>query len=465
MRIISDRRYFKALLLGVIFLCALIFRLIYVFNHPVTHDNGIGIDYDSHLYHRIAYNLYDGKGFVVSEDGAAEYGLVPEGSEITYHPEIGRAPVYPLFLAFIYKYFCDPADMESINTWHRNWDKVRVAQSFVDAAGTLLVFFIVRVILPSSLLPAIISSVLYALNPLTVVFTNIIMRETITAFILTLAMLLYINAIQKKEILWTVPAGIGFGLLVLSRPEYIFALFLLAGYIYVANRATVSEAVKKSLIFLVLAVSVVAPWSIRNYLVFKEPIIISVGGRGFGTFIGTFMTRSNYSPFTFPEEIYRTPEERERIETLRIGYIRAMRAGTMEIKQYDDAFAKLTLERIRENPAQVLKVWIQRPSLLWYQNFNANPRQVRSFFIGNYFVFYFPFALIAFFSAGRNEKILMGTILFLMVYLTVVLVPTPSIPRYGVPVIPVLIAVSGIGMWRVLCMGLRLARARKNGED
>lgn len=441
---------FKKSLLVLIFFFAFALRLFNVFHNPVTFDHGIGIDHDSHLYHRIAYNLYSGNGFTVSKDGSFEYGAVTDINSIEFEPEIGRAPVYPLFIAAVYKVFADPADMESIETWHKNWDKVRIAQSFIDALTCFMIFALVRIILPDSFWPALTAAFLYSFNPLTIVFTKQIMRESLGAFMLTGAVLLYIIALKKKEWYRIVLAGLAFGLLVLLRPEYIFSLFLLAAYVFFVNRQVPSDGLKKSIVFLFIAFAAISPWTIRNYMVFEKPIIISVGGRGYGTFIGSFMTPRNWTYGSYPDEIFDNAQEKERVEALRVNYLKAMRSGTMEIKKYDDEFVQLTLERIREHPVEVALVWLERLPFLWYQNYNANPHQIKSFFIGNYFVFYALFAVLAFLKRTKEEKILMGSIALLFVYLTLVLIPTPAIPRYGIPMMPLIISLAGIGSWQVI---------------
>ena len=148
-----NNKQFKILLVILVFFIALTLRLYYVLDNPDTYANGLGYHGDSALYHQLGYNLYAGNGFSSSDNGAA-YGAVREGESIEYKPAVGRGPVYPFFISIVYKFFCDPEDMKSIETWHKNWNRVRVAQCFLDATICLLVFFIVRLIFPASFWPA-----------------------------------------------------------------------------------------------------------------------------------------------------------------------------------------------------------------------------------------------------------------------------------------------------------------------
>ena len=445
---IFNKPYLKIVLVTLIFTVALTIRL-YSSIHSLETNAGTGIGTfgDTFLYHKIAYNLYSGNGFSGSDNGAA-YGSVRKSEDIKYEPAIARGPIYPFFISIIYKFFGNPKDMDSIKTWRKNWNKVRKAQCLLDAIVCLLVFFIVRLIYPTSFWPAIISASLQAFNLYSIYYTKTLLSESLTTFLLSAAILLYIKALQKKERKWWILAGMGFGVVVLSRPEYILSLFVLAAFIIIVNRSFLSDAFKKSIIFIIGALIVISPWTLRNFMVFERPIPVSVGGAGYSLFQGTWQSTNNWDWGRFPDEIYKDEKEKKKIETLDRGYRRALNAGTIEIKTYDDAFMEIALDRIRENPGKIFLNWITTIPNLWYQNWRQI-YQVKEP-SGNFFLFYFVFAVYAFFRGKREEKILMGPVYLLFVYLTVIFLPLHIEARYSVALIPGIISLSGIGIWKAI---------------
>lgn len=430
--------YAKIALVILIFAIALAIRLFYVLNNPVIYSDGIGTPADSHLYHRIAFNLYSGNGFSGIDDGAA-YGLIQESKDIKYKPAIVRGPVYPFFIYIVYKYFSNPKDMESIETWHKNWNKVRIAQCILDATICIFVFFIVRSICPSSFWPAIISACLYCINLLNIFYTKVILSESLSTFIVAAAILLYVKALQKKKIRWWVVAGMGFGLIVLSRPEYSLALFLLAAFIFIIDRKVPSDALKKSLVFIIAAFIVIAPWTIRNFIVFKKPILVAESGIGVSLFLGSI----NWDGVGgWPDEFFGN----EKIDALRQDYVRTLKEGTIEFKTFDNALLKMALDRIREHPGEVFQAWIMSIPHLWNQNQGYNFK----FPLNIFFIFCFLFAIYGFYSGKGEEKILMAPVFLMFIYLSLIFLPLHVESRYGVALIPGIISLSGIGIWKVM---------------
>ncbi|MFC1645809.1 ArnT family glycosyltransferase [Candidatus Omnitrophota bacterium] len=241
--------YYKAAGLVIIFLAALAIRLYPVINSPEKVRYGLGPFGDTHLYHRIAYNLYKGNGFSGIDDGRA-YGLGQKEESLEYEPAITRGPAYPLFMYFVYKYFGHPDAMKSIKNWHKNWDKIRIVQCILDATICLLVFFIVKLIYPAYIWPALISAFLYCFSFYNIFYTKALLSESVSTFLVTLSIFFCILGLKDEKKYWLLLAGIGFGLVALSRPEYILFLFILPVLIFFVNRQIPKIAIKKSMIFL-----------------------------------------------------------------------------------------------------------------------------------------------------------------------------------------------------------------------
>ncbi len=446
-----DRK--KTHILAFIFIIALIIRIAYSLLMAETFASpkpwmprGLGYFGDSHLYHRVAYNLYKGNGFSGSFSGEA-YGI-PLVEVNQFKPLFVRGPMYPLFISSVYKFACNQKDMESTTTWIKCWNRVRIAQCILDSIICLLVFFIVRLIYPPSFWPAIIASGLQAFNIYNIFFTKDIMSTTMDTFLLISSIFLFLKALKEKKTYCWILSGILLGMLVLSRPEFVLTIFVLAAFIIVANRDVLSYALKKALIFTVSAFIVISPWTIRNYAVFEKPILVSTGIMGFSLYAGTWWSHETWAWGQFPAEIFKNEAEHKRANEIRYKWNFGLNSGTTVIMEPDDELRKMAFARMRENPGNVLINWIKRIPSLWWQNYiQLYPFKWPP---GIFFVFYFVFAVYAFLSGKREDRVLMWPFALLFMYLTFALLPFAVTPRYGTALIPGIVSLAGIGIWKTI---------------
>ena len=440
--------YYKVLGLSIIFLAALVIRLYPAIKSPERMKKGFGPFGDAHLYHCIAYNLYNGNGFSGTDDGTT-YGTSKERKTTEYEPAVNRGPVYPFFIYTIYKFFGDTEAMESFGTWHKNWHRVRIAQCILDAFICILVFFIVRLICPQSIWPAFISAFIYAFSFYNIYYTRTLLSESVTTFLLALAVLFFVLGIKSERTIWSFLGGSSFGLVVLSRVEYAPFILLLAIFFFFTRQRLLSIAIKKGIIFLIGAALVIGPWMVRNYTILKKPAVITIGSLGNNLFWGTFGTKENWVGWgKFPEEIFANEQEKEEVYSLYNEYLKYYSDGSIKFKEADDALMELALERIRERPLQALKVWITRIPRLWYQDYLPiyAYREASSW----WFVFYFIFSLLAFFLSSGREKILMAPVGLSFIYLTLILLPLHIESRYSVALMPGFISLTGVGIWKMI---------------
>ncbi len=432
--------------LGVIFVVALAIRIYPVIYSPETFRLGLGGFGDSYLYNTIAYNLYKGNGFSGTDyGGSLGRGVNKPGLE--YEPAIVRAPLYPSFMAGVYKIFGGEENMRSPSTWRKNFDKVRLTQCVLDAFVCFLVFLIVRSMYLASAWPGLIAATLYASSVYNIFYTRALLTQSLATFLVAASTLLTILGVRREKALWWLLAGAGWGVTSLCRPEYLPFGFVVAAFVFVANWRR-WRVVFKSLVAIVLSVVLTAtPWVLRNYVVFKQPVV-TVGGLGYSLFLGTFETNTNWKGWgRFPDEIFADAREKEAIGSLSKTYDALLSTGSVRVKQVDDVFFKMALDRIRRDPWETLKIWVIRIPRLWYQFYIPMYREREA--SGYFFIFYFLFALYAFLSARKEEKVLMAPIGLLFTYLTLFYLPLHIEPRFSVPCMPGLISLSGIGLWRL----------------
>jgi hypothetical protein len=446
-----DRK--KTYILASIFIIALIIRIAYSLimaetfaSHKPWMPRGLGYFGDSHLYHRVAYNLYKGNGFSGSFSGEA-YGI-PLVEVNQFKPLFVRGPMYPLFVSSVYKFACNQKDMESKTTWIRCWNKVRIAQCILDSIICLLVFFIVRLIYPPSFWPAIIASGLHAFNIYNIFFTKDIMSTSMDTFLLISSIFLFIKALKEKKTYCWILSGMLLGMLVLSRPEFVLAIFVLSPFIFIVNRGELSYAFKKAMIFTISAFIVISPWTIRNYVVFKKPILVSTGITGYSLFAGTWWSHDTWKWGEFPDGIFKDQIEKKRVNEVRRKWVFGLNSGTMEIQKYDDELREMAFDRMRENPRKVVLIWLKRIPSLWWQNYiQLYPMKWPP---GIFFVVYFALAAYAFLTGNREDRVLMWPLALLFMYLTLALLPFAVTPRYGTALIPGIISLAGIGIWKTI---------------
>ena len=430
-----------------IFAVALIIRLNPIIRTPEMIRSGFGPFGDTHFYHRTAYNLYKGNGFSATYDDRA-YGLSRENENLTFEPTAIRGPVYTFFISTIYKLLGNEKDMESPIKWRKNLDKVRIVQCIMDASICFFVFFIVRLICPSSLFPAFLASILYCFCFYSIFFARALLSESITTFILTCLVFFCLLSLKSTRKLWWLITGVFLGLVVLSRFEYSLFVPVLTSYIYFVNRKFPAAALQKCIFLIVGTMIIVSPWTLRNYLVFKKFIPVSAGSLGYNLWQGTFETNKVWSRWSdFPDEIFYSEQEKSKIISLDKTFNSQLQQGSMKIIDTDRIFMRMAFDRILNHPLKCFKNWLTKIPRLWYQFYIQMYTYKEP--SGIYFIFYFLFALYALFSADRENGILILPIVLLFIYLTLVFLPLHVEPRFGVALMPAIICLTAIGTWKV----------------
>ncbi len=226
------------------------------------------------------------------------------------------------------------------------------------------------------------------------------------------------------------------------------------------NRKFPAIAIKKCIVFIAGTIVIISPWTLRNYLVFNQFVPVSTGTLGYNLWQGTFETNKIWSRWgEFPDEIFYSDKEKSKVISLDKTFNNQLMAGSMKIRDTDKIFLKMAIGGILNNPLQCFKNWLTKIPRLWYQFYIQ--MYIYKEPSGNYFIFYFLFALYAFFSANSEKRILMLPIALLFIYLTVIFLPLHVEPRYGVALMPAIISLTAIGIWKSICDILTFTKAVK----
>ncbi len=220
----------------IIFFTAFILRACYVLIFPQTPVVSDAAGYDA-----IGWNVERGAGY--SLDGV--------------HQSAFRVPVYPLFLAAVYQVF------------GHNFVAVRLVQSAVDSLTCVLIFLLAFEIFDG--ITAFTAALLTACYPVLVAYCGLVLTETLFTMFFVASSYLFTLWQKNGKTANLVFSGILFGVSVLTKPTIVLfpiGLYLTAVLVNLKGERLVSSG----MIFLLIFAATIAPWTIRNKIVFNKVI-------------------------------------------------------------------------------------------------------------------------------------------------------------------------------------------------
>jgi 4-amino-4-deoxy-L-arabinose transferase-like glycosyltransferase len=193
----------------------------------------------------------------------------PLGSD-TYHP-----PGYYYFLAAIYAV-----------AGHRYW-VVRLAQALMDTCTCLLLYHVGRRIAGEPV--GLLSAALAAIYPPFIMYTGLLLTETLSMFLLVAAVLLAFRSVEERPWQWAMLAGAGvlLGWAALTRSILLVMAPVILLWLVVLARGWPgwATALRCAALLVLPIVLVIAPVTVRNYQLHHRLILISTNG-GVNFFLG-----------------------------------------------------------------------------------------------------------------------------------------------------------------------------------
>ncbi len=207
---------------------------------------------DAEGFHLIARNLLAGRGFAMTWDPP-------------YCPTSLRTPLYPLFLAGVYGLLgLDPS-------------RAVLAQLLLEVLTGALVVRLAREVGLGR--RAWLAGLLYALNGTTQRYVGVLYAELLLVFCVAVALVLTLRALRRPQPGRVFLAGCGWGLAILVKPNVQYlalavgGLLLLRLFIVGSRPVLWSRRLGKGVIFFLALGAMVAPWVIRNRLLFDRWLI------------------------------------------------------------------------------------------------------------------------------------------------------------------------------------------------
>ncbi len=195
----------------------------------------------------------------------------------TFVPEVLRTPLYPLFVATVYRLF----GVRQL--------PVALAQTLVFVLVCLTVYAIVRLVASEPI--ALGAAAATALFPPIPYFGALVMTEVLTTLLFTLSMWLAVSALRDQGIRRFAWLGVLLALTTLSRPVFVlfpFALAALGLIVFPLLGVRERPRIGQWAVTIAAFVLTMAPWFTYNYVTLGRFTLSPAGGVGRGLWEGSW---------------------------------------------------------------------------------------------------------------------------------------------------------------------------------
>jgi MFS family permease len=394
---------------------------------------------DNQAYEQIAAALY--------EDG--RYGTARMRSPSDWSPGA------PLFAAGVY-FLTGGVDPEA----------ARIGVAVLGAVMILLVYLLGRRL--AGPVVGLLAALLAATYPAFIDNNGQLLSEPIAAFTLVAAVLSFLWASDgRRTWAWLVP-GAFLGATALTRPEYLpfVAVFALIALIRVGRRRGYRLGLTSAALLVAAFAAVLAPWTIRNYVVLDRFVPVTTGG-GKALFVATYLPgKGRQLPVKralikrFTGDSYVSPEEVRRTEMKTLLDRVARKYPDLD---RDAALAKIGRENFRkyfsERPVAYLRMVATKMWNVWRRG--SGPTMRGSGWIA------FHYAILALALGGlgllvwrrRWEALLIGLLIAGITLLGGLLL---AVPRRNLPLMPLVMTLAAAGAaWVAIVVGGWIAERRR----
>ena len=350
---------------------------------------------DSSRYQQIAFNLAAGHGY--SSSLAAPY-----------LPDLFRAPAYPAFLALL------------IRCAGPNWLLIRLAQAIMLSLLVPLGWFITARCFDRA--TGVVCAVLAALYPFYWLYAGQLLSDGLASVLTGLAAAALLISLTRRAWPWALLAGAMCGLTCLVKPAMLLFPLAAAG-VYLWHSRALATWLPRAALYLLGTMIVVAPWTVRNYVVTGR-IVPVTAGKGVMLYQMARYISADLTMREYHEQVQRSDPR------------------ILAIAADDDPAVTLRLDReltaaglalIRSHRAAYLRTIAATPVLIWLNPYTfADGTLIVSRAHLLLSLAYFIAALGGAIAA-RRQLVRAAVPLAVIVYLSLVHVPIWSEPRQSLP--------------------------------
>jgi len=337
-------------------------------------------------------------------------------------PTDSRAPLYPLFLVGI----------QSVSD---SGTAIRIAQAFLDSISCIILFFVASTIFSSTVI-AYVSSILFLFHPEIVGSNTFILSETLTIFLLLCTFLLCVMSLKTKSLTHWGMSGLLLGLTTLCRP----VTLLFPPFAFILGILFVRRAKKHflGLLFLfIVFIATLAPWTIRNYIVFEEFIPVSSNAGG-----NLFIASKKAWNGTYNNEIL----------AIRTKIGSELPSDALGHYHVDNELKKRALATIKADVPAYFSLCFRRFFELWC-GIPGGKEMLKGHYLITNFIYLYHYVMVIFALYGCSHLVFKKSInelhiaaISFILYFTLIHCALVALPRYRIPIIPMFLLFSAYGM-------------------
>lgn len=364
-----------------------------------------------------------------------QFALKILGGNLSFKESVFLNPIYPLFLAAVYKVF------------GHSLQAVAFCQALIDAATAAIIYLLCLKVFRRIAVAAV-AALAYACYGVALFYAGLMTEATLAAFFLTVAVLFVVLADGRDRMrAWSFAAGAAFAIAALLRPNAVFAVPVAAIWLYGRRSRTFGANTSRALAICAGVLLVALPFAMRNHATTGTCSPFPANG-GISFYIGNSPGATGY--YVPIKGIPNSPLEQAR----RSVALASAEAGS-ELSAYAASNHWLTkgLKFAAADPARYIRLMWRKARLFWNKaeipaNENFALAAARAPMLKlplASFGAIAPFALVGmiFMWAGRvqGQSLLPSTLLAYMASLLVFYVTS----RYRFPCVPLVAALAGYG--------------------
>ena len=176
-----------------------------------------------------------------------------------------RTPGYPLFITIIYFLF-------GKHLW-----LIPLFQVLLDTGTVLLVYFMAMELFKSIAISRI-TAFLYSISISSIMYTQVLLNETLFVFTFTLSAFLAMKAIHKNNHIYFIIAAIALGTSAYVRPLVIYFPVMLGFILLFVKNISIPRRLSLFLVFITTFFLVISPWQFHNLNKYGHYKMTSIGG-------------------------------------------------------------------------------------------------------------------------------------------------------------------------------------------
>ena len=379
----------------------------------------------------------DAQNYLDSSRNILNHGVFSDDQIEFPQPSFYRPPFYSFYISILFKLFGE------------NIFVIQISQIILHIVSSIM---LAKIALELNLKSHLLIFFLAIICPFNIVYTTVVLSETISSFFIVF--IFYLLIVNKKKFKFFL-VGLFAGFLALTRDIYILLIFFILFHYLIFFKENYSSKLINIILLLLAFSAVVAPWTIRNYLLTEKLVLISEGRLGYSLWTGTWATNArqinldkNTGLQIFPSIAFKSEKEKKQVEG-------AFKDG---IKKNDLFFKELAFKRILEEPYTVLKNYLLRAPSLWlgtrldifFLNKEYFPYKSKQWYIAKLFFYALNSIVLIFFILGiifliKEKKIRKVSLMLVpIIYTIAIYLPLNSFEnRYSQPVYFFLIFFAG----------------------